>query len=346
MGATGCINFGGTKTTTTPQNRLAVFATADRGDTWVYKDKLLTPGNADGSIAQASVLTLADDASDTNAIYAGTENLGLFYSYTGAEGWTAATSLRKLSTGRVFAVAVDPKSKCTVYAGVEDKVFKSLDCNRTWAQIFKTIKTTELIKKILIDPTNSSVVFAAASDGTIYKTTNAGDSWVKSAELKKDVMDLAINKKDTRVVYAATKSDGLWRTIDGGTTWDKMKDTMTTFKGSTSVGYKVIVAPDKDNTVWYLSKFGLLRSDDGGNTWKKINLLTSVDETVFTAFAVNSKNSDEMYLSAGKNLYRSTDAGASWETRNLPSGQLVSDLKVHQKDAKFLYVGFRLVEQK
>lgn len=343
---TGCIKFAKKETAPqAPQNRTGVFLTGTRGDTWDYKDKLLTPGEKPGSIAGVNVLSLALDPSDDDAVYIGTAKNGLFYSETAGDGWQQATALSKMFKGPVNAIAIDPEDKCSIYVGMADRIFKSSDCNRTWQQVHKTAASTEVINSIVVDWFNSDVVYASTTDGSVFKSVNNGASWVKAVDLDRDLEEIAMHRGDSRILYAVTTSDGLYRSLDSGVTWEHLKDQMKDLDRTYRKGYGVEVPDDGSNRVYYLSKLGLLQSLDRGDTWSQVNLVTTSGEVVFTTFAVDPNNGDYLYLTDAKTLYRSLDGGKSWETRNLPSNQGVTDLKVHQKDGKLLYVSFRTIKK-
>jgi len=93
-------------------------------------------------------------------------------------------------------VTVDPSNPNTVWVGTGEAnifrsshagagVFKSTDGGETWQNMGLT--GTHTIPRIVVDPTNSNVVYVAASghewtnneDRGVYKTTDGGESWEK-----------------------------------------------------------------------------------------------------------------------------------------------------------------------
>lgn len=343
---TGCISFGQKEETVGPGASLGAFVSPDKAETWLEKNDLMTPGDKALSIAKVSMLNIYTDPTDTDSLYLASRSNGLFYTYNGGEGWTQATSLLEQKSGRVFAVAVDPEDKCSIYTGVEDEIYKSSDCNRTWQRVFKAQKTEHVMRSIVVDWYNSDIVYATARDGSIYKSTDNGMSWVKKTDLRRDVRELVMDNKDSRILYLSTRVNGLYRSTDAGETWVNLSDNMKQFtKGGIQDGYGVEVAMDKTGTIFYLSKFGLIKSTDRGETWEQIKLLTGENEVEFYAFDIDPNNSDYIYFADAKTLYRSLNGGQTWETKALPSTNLIAGLQVHEKDGNLIYTVFKTLEE-
>ncbi len=106
-----------------------VFKSQDRGLSWTSAGlDQPAPARGLGPGAGQVVLALARGAA---TLYAGTDGGGVFKSTDAGATWTAMnTGLTRLT---VFALAVDPASSATVYAGTPAGVFRSLDGGLTWS---------------------------------------------------------------------------------------------------------------------------------------------------------------------------------------------------------------------
>jgi photosystem II stability/assembly factor-like uncharacterized protein len=343
FGLTGCISFGTKAPSATAL--LGVFTTENRGDTWVAKNSLMTPGATAGSISTVNILMMAQDPSDPAAMYLGTRADGILYTYNSAAGWNKLGNLTKKTTDKVYAITVDPKNKCAIFAGVGNKIWKSIDCGRTWDALFNTDKTTELIRSIIIDWYDDQIIYMFASDGSMYKSLNNGVTWARLADFQADIEEVEMDNKDSRVMYVCTKTDGLYRSVDAGVTWTHLKDQLKGFGSNAKKGYGLELARDQANTLYYISKYGLLKSTDSGETWVKISLLSEISETTFSSLLVDPLKSSNIYYTDDKTLYRTSDGGATWETKKLPSTSIVSDLKINPKDSNILYITFKAPEQ-
>jgi photosystem II stability/assembly factor-like uncharacterized protein len=99
--------------------------------------------------------------------------------------------------------------------------------------------------------------------------------------------------------YIAPVNGGVWKTTDAGTTWQPIFDGQPTG----SIG-AIAVAPSDRRVIYVGSGEGLQRPD----------------------------------LSTGDGIYKSTDAGATWEHLGLRDGQQIAKIVVDPRDAKRLYV--------
>jgi len=324
---------------------LGIFASPDRGDSWIQKVSLMTPGAVEASIGGAQVLNLTMDPTDPDAIYAGTQANSLYYSYNGGDGWQRAFRLAKIAAGRVLAVAIDHSDRCSVYVAVENKIYKSSDCNRSWELKFNTPVASELIVSLVVDHKDTRVVYAGASDGTIYKSVNNGQSWTNMIDLKKRIKKIIMDESDHNTLYLMTTGDGLYRSKNGGSNWVNLNDNMKDFEGNVNNGYGLKMVKGTPNTLYYLNKFGLLRSYDGGNSWQQIKLLTGTNEVTFTAFDVSSRNAKYLMLADSKTVYRSLNGGSNWETRPLPTSNVITDMKFHLTGDLLIYTSYKKVQK-
>jgi hypothetical protein len=77
----------------------------------------------------------------------------------------------------VFALAVDPTTPSTIYAGTYGGgVLKRLDGTGSWAPI-NTGLTNLSVPDLAIDPATASTVYAG-TEGGVFKSTNGAASWV------------------------------------------------------------------------------------------------------------------------------------------------------------------------
>ena len=113
------------------------------------------------------------------------------------------------------------------------------------------------------------------------------------------VSDLAIVESKPTVFYVGTATGGVWKTVNHGTTFESVFD----HEATSSVG-DVTVAPSNPNIVW-----------------------------VGTGEPQNRQSSPW-----GNGVYRSTDAGATWEHRGLEATHHISRIRIHPRDPDVVYV--------
>ena len=100
-------------------------------------------------------------------------------------------------------------------------------------------------------------------------------------------------------MYAATRSGGLWKTSNAGTTWAPISDSV----GAAAVG-AVAVAPSNSNIVW-----------------------------MGTGDQANARSSY-----SGKGVFKSVDAGATWQFMGLPDSHHIARIVIHPTRPDVVYV--------
>jgi len=317
-----------------------LYASNSRGDTWVQRSLIPTVNGQPQNFANFNAAALAADPSDPNAFYYGSVDNGLLYTYTGAREWFSAGTFPKAT---INAIAVDPSAKCIVYAASQNKLYKTIDCSRTWAQVYYDDDLKTLVNSVAIDPYNPANVYIGTSRGEVIKSSDKGTSWKTSGRLENNVKKVIINPADSRIILAATLKKGVSRSIDGGANWVSQEEKLKDF--SDGFNFKdIIFAPADKNLVFLATKYGLLKSTDNGDNWTKMELITPEEKATINALAVNPKNSKEIYYVTNTTFYRSLDGGSNWTTKKLPTTRAGWSLVVNRENPNILYLGVRKVE--
>ncbi len=329
----GCISFSSDGTSTGSDG--GIYKSANRGDQWTQKVSVPATGGEQKSIGGVNVVYLTQDPQDTNAIYIGTANSGMFYSYDGGDTWQRPA---QLSSGRVASIAVHPKDKCTIYATSTNRLLKSEDCSRTWEPTYLDARTDRQTTAALIDFFNPSTVWVATDSGDILKSTDAGRSWANQITFKSAVRQLHMIASDSRRLYAATKSNGIYRTDDSGINWKELAEGYREFSGAIEFSDMALGVSDPA-VVIMASRYGLIRSRDYGETWESVDLLTPPRSTIIYSVAVDPKDVNAIYYGTGTTFYRSPNGGVNWIPKKLPTSRTASVLNVDSANSNVLYMG-------
>ena len=178
--------------------------------------------NLEGPInvgGRVNVVTI--DPTDSNIMFAGTANGGIYKTTDGGNNWASVVdTLYYFSVGDI---KIDPVNHNIIYAGLGDPnisgypaigngILKSLDGGATWNNI--GLSETRIISKIEIHPLNHNIVYAAAmglpyerdSLRGLYKSEDAGNTWrqVLFVSDSAGVIDLLLDNTDTNIVYAVS----------------------------------------------------------------------------------------------------------------------------------------------
>ena len=329
---------------------------------------------------------------DSRRVLVGGDMLGVGLSTDGGESWTPTFGWKSAEIGDTTFHPTDPK---IVFAGTMSGVYRSRDGGETWEECrvgFPPVARYQYsapVEKVLFDPGQPGqlgqsgslgrlLAFCGSSRrwgspgkplwGTIWESTDLGDSWKPIANLEKNIVSAAFSP-DGRTLLACVDGAGVFRSSDGGTTWENS----TT--GLPHGCVERVVAHAQNSNVFWVSLAacpqnsgekclpgGVYMSEDGGRSWVSrsngLDLHTG-DNVHFTAsfkaFCGCPADSNVLYTSDmawnGARIYRTSNGGESWEVvlkPNLngverplktayPSGYGVTVLSVDPNDPEVVF---------
>ncbi|MBI5729297.1 MAG: hypothetical protein HY983_03615 [Candidatus Magasanikbacteria bacterium] len=342
----GCVGFSGSSA---PAGPMGVFRSTDKGDSWAQSNVFPTTKGVK-SLAGVKVYRIFTDPSDPNALYLATRGQGLYYSYDKGDSWQMAAAMQ----GRyIYALAVDPTDKCTVLVSDGANIFKTTDCSRTWKTVY-TEQRGQRIVALGFDYGKHTTVYTALFGGQILQSLNTGDSWRVIKTFKYNLQWLATDPLTPGRIYVAGADSGFTRSDDGGQTWISLSRGLQSFNDSLYF-YRLVLHPSKKDTLYWISKYGILYSEDAGNIWTDVKLLSPPGSVNIYSFAVNPSNPKEMYyvgtvLGEGANsrstFYKTTDGGNNWVTKKLPTNTIPVSMVIHPTETDTLFMGFTVPDSK
>lgn len=247
------------------------------------------------------------DPSNSNRIYIGCRGGGMWTTLDGGENWTVKTD--NLGITGVTSIAVNPNNTDEIYiaTALSDNrslgVFKSLDAGDTWQQTHLNYELafSRAINKILMDPSDPNILFAATSLGLV-KTTDGFKTYTQV--LEGNILDVEFKPGNTQVVYASNRSDKkIYKSINQGTSF--------TITGPTLISKPLLaVSPDNPNYVYVADKGVLYRSIDSGNSFV---LRGNPDENKgqYGGFAVSDTDANTI-INGSLDTFRSLDGGQNF----------------------------------
>ncbi len=336
----GCIQFSGSA-----KGPMGIFRSNDAVETWQQKNVLLTAQGVK-SLATAKVYKIYTDPSDAKALYMGTRGQGLYYSYDSGETWSVSAAM----AGKyIYGLTVDPRDKCTIYTSDGPHIFKTTDCQRNWELLFTEERPTQRFVALVSDISDSKIIYGAQAGGDVFRSKDGGQSWRIIKRFNFELRHLTADPQNPHRLYAASYNQGLYRSDDGGENWTNISGGLANFSDSLTFNRLVLNPAQKDSLFW-ISKYGILRSEDAGATWSDIQLLTPPGSVNIYSFALNQKNPLEMYYTGTilgeKNenvrstLYKTVDGGKNWVTKKLPTNTIPVELLVHKENGKVIFLGF------
>jgi len=242
-----------------------------------HQPRNIGPGGMSGRVTSIDVVN-----SNSDIIYAGTASGGLWKSNSGGITWEPIFDNEL--TASIGAVAIQQSNPSVIWVGTGEGnprnslnggfgIYKSLDGGKNWRAM--GLERTRHIHRVVIDPTNPDVVYAAAigspwgehPERGIFKTTDGGETWNKIlfANNKTGAADLVMDPTNPNKLIAAMwehkrepwffksggEGSGLHITHDGGKTWKKITDKEGFPKGELGrIG--VAIAPSEPNIIYAL----------------------------------------------------------------------------------------------
>ena len=255
-----------------------------------------------------------------------------------------------VASGRVVAIAVNPKNKFEYYVAVASGgVWKTVNDGTSWTPVFDK-EGSYSIGWVTLDPNDPAVVWVGAGESNsqrsvgygdgIYRSDDGGKNW-KNLGLKKSdhIGRVVVDPRDSKVVYVAAEGPlwgpggdrGLYKSADGGKTWKAV----LTISENTGV-VDVAIDPSNPDIVYAAAyqrrrhvftlidggpESAIYKSTDAGASWNKLKSgLPSVDLGRI-GLAVSPVDSNVVYATVeaadGKGgVFRSNDRGATWERKN------------------------------
>jgi photosystem II stability/assembly factor-like uncharacterized protein len=301
----GCISFSAGGSGTGLDGGL--FRSGDKGETWQQRIDVPATGGQVRTIGGVNIAAIVQDPSDPSALYLGTVENGMFYSYDGGATWQQSPQIAR---GRIASIAVDSSHKCTVYLTAENKLLKTDDCSRTWKVAYTDTRPERKTTSVLVDYFNPRIVWLSTDSGDVLKSEDGGTSWTSLHDFKSPVLKMAMHAGDSRRVLVATKNAGLWRTDDGGAGWRDLRDGYKQFSGTNDFTDMALGASEP-NVVVMASKYGLVRSNDFGDSWFSVDLVTPPGSTVIYSVALDPKDANGLYYGTSTTFYRSPNGGGA-----------------------------------
>ena len=113
--------------------------------------------------------------------------------------------------GIIRALAIDPQTPTTLYAGTWDGVFKSTDGAATWSEFNAGLTHTD-VYALAIDPQTPTTLYAGTWGGGVFKSTNGGAHWsaLNAGLTNTYVRALAIDPQTPSTLYAGTEGGGVF----------------------------------------------------------------------------------------------------------------------------------------
>lgn len=284
-----------------------------------------------GPFRAGRVSGVCGDYQNKGTYYMGATGGGVWKTIDGGSNWQNISD--GFFGGSIGSLAVCPTDPLLIYVGTGentlrgnvsegDGLWKSIDGGRRWT--FSGLPDTRHITKIQFHPKNPDIVYCAATghlfgpnaERGIYRTTDGGKTWKRILFVNEETgcVDLVMDPTRPEVLYASS--------------WQVLRTPYSLISGGAGCG------------IW--------KSTDGGDTWQNISKNKGLPKDTLgnIGLALAPSNPDMIYAiieSKQGGLYRSTDAGKTWNKQNdeakiLQRGWYFNKVFVDPKNENLVYI--------
>ncbi len=192
------------------------------------------------------------------------------------------------------------------------------------------------VASLAIDSKQSNIIYLAAAQGGVWKTTDSGNNWTPMTDNAptQAIGAIAIDPTNSNIIYAGTGEGnlsrdsfsgmGILKSTDGGKSWANLAS--DTFLGLSFSN--LIIDPNTPKTLYAsiangisggnssvptTRDPGIYKSTDGGVSWDNILKVGSPEFASAVDIEMDKTNTSVLYSSFfNKGVFKTTDAGQSW----------------------------------
>ncbi|MBI5739894.1 MAG: hypothetical protein HZA16_04155 [Nitrospirae bacterium] len=243
------------------------------------------------------------------------------------DGKTWRHTVKGLRQDTYWFVKVNPGNPDIIIAAdVDHGLIRSSDGGRTWQNT------------ILVDPYEEcdELLFSPADDSfrTLYalfthpypflaKSTDTGRTWTILKQWRektaKSIGRFSIARGERNpVFYIGERGVGVWKSSDEGGNWELHSKGLPKPAGMSHIHF--LTSDTRGHIYAGISsedprEGGIYKSADGGETWFPVTRNLTDLSVRRKSFEIDPSNPDILWVGAGRAVYRSSDAGKSWQKR-------------------------------
>ncbi|MEO0216899.1 MAG: hypothetical protein ABIL14_07785, partial [candidate division WOR-3 bacterium] len=324
-----------------PKNSSILYAGTNRG---ILKsvDSGIQWQEKNSGLRAVTVDALAINPQSSSIIFAGSSG-GIHKSVDKALSWTSTP----VTDAAVDCFSFDPFNPSRIFAGSSRRgVYLSEDGGLSWRQINTGLSGYGLIVHgLAIDPTNSSIVYAATSGG-VFKSIDGGNNWsgIATGSQFENTFSIALDKTNPSIIYVATYGNGIFKSVNGGASWQEANN------GLTDKYVNTLAIHPTNGSIIYAGTQGstssaqdiIFKSTDGGASWSPSNNgLPKQNNTVYN-LSIDPSNPNRLYAATFQGVFMSSDGGQNWSELN--TGLIfkpVHTIAIDPFDSSRIYAGTR-----
>ena len=221
------------------------------------------------------------------------------------------------------ALLIDAQESKIIFAGKPGNILKTDNAGKSWRRVLAVKTKGSDINALVMEENNCNVVYAATGNG-LYRSNNLGERWERIFRGKTELENQCTAVLGTlEAIFLGTKA-GLFISRDYGRSWCKPVAGL-----NNSCIFNIDFGLGQNQTLYLAAENGIFKSLDGGRCWERIFIsyshrvpgedvvkddLEQPDKLTDNNFIkVDRHNSNLLYFSSARGVYRSSNQGQSWE---------------------------------
>ncbi len=219
-----------------------------------------------------------------------------------------------------------------MFAGTDGGIYKTTNDGATFTDLTVDMSISQFYKVSVSKQTSNKMAGGLQDNGGFALNNNIWNPYHRG-----DGMDSASDPADENTFYGFQQNGGaLSVTRDGGVTRDEFF-----ISGPTTGNWVTPLVINKNSEV-YAGYDRLYRLDNNNTTWTDVsNPLTNLGGNL-NAIEIDPSNNDNIFVSRGANLYKSTTRGDSFTRFPASStgitGILITSIEVHNSNSNIVWV--------
>jgi photosystem II stability/assembly factor-like uncharacterized protein len=209
-------------------------------------------------------------------------------------------------------------------------VWSSTDRGNSWTNLNVTLTLTQFYR-MTSDPSNANHLLGGTQDNGTQRTTGTMN-W--NAAFGGDGGEVCFQSQNPMFILGETQNNGVRRSGDGGNSWVSASSGLS---GSGAWVGPIITHPTQAG-VFYTARQQVFRTTNWGANWTGISSGTS---GTIREMAISRSNPNIMYATSSSVVYKSTDAGTSYNivSSGMPT-RTITSIYVHPDSSNVVVVSF------
>ena len=278
---------------------------------------------------------------DPDIIYVG--GVSIFYTKNGGDKWNYATSSFPARSTHVdhLNIRFQPSTNLAFSCNDGGIYKRSREKNKwgesQWEPKNKTLAITQ-IYSISTSLDGKRIITGQQDNGSYTYNEDRVDPW--KFFIIGDGFGSAIDPLNNDVIYSTTQYSSIYKSSNGGDTYQRLASDDDL--GGGAPFYTEFYSSQRKSGVLYTMNNNLQKSINGGETW--VSITDEIDENLTFAKTIIQHGSDQVMILYGSQiLYKTLDAGKTWESLKIPklfgdASVLVSEVGIHSKNPNKLWL--------